>query len=185
MIKFQNTFFLILWWFIHSMIQTHIHISFYDPTTHTSFHSFYHPTTHHFIHSITQPPIHHSFYDPTMHTSFILSPNHPYINSFYHPTTHTSIHSITQSPIHHSFYHPTTHRSIHSITQPPIHQFIHPFYDPSTHLFGSFTSIHLHILCVTFQDPGRIWKGKRMPGHMGDDWRVLKGLRVCLCNSIF
>ncbi|XP_041376031.1 39S ribosomal protein L3, mitochondrial-like [Gigantopelta aegis] len=32
-------------------------------------------------------------------------------------------------------------------------------------------------------DPGRIWKGKRMPGHMGDDWKVLKGLRIWRINT--
>jgi large subunit ribosomal protein L3 len=29
----------------------------------------------------------------------------------------------------------------------------------------------------------RIWPGKKMPGHMGNNWRVLKGLRIWRINT--
>jgi len=39
------------------------------------------------------------------------------------------------------------------------------------------------------QDPGRVWKGKKMAGHMGHARRTVQGLRVykidCMSNSIF
>ncbi|XP_067651670.1 large ribosomal subunit protein uL3m-like [Haliotis asinina] len=32
-------------------------------------------------------------------------------------------------------------------------------------------------------DKAGIWKGKKMPGHMGNDWKVLKGLRIWRINT--
>ncbi|KAK7114161.1 large ribosomal subunit protein uL3m-like [Littorina saxatilis] len=32
-------------------------------------------------------------------------------------------------------------------------------------------------------DKSGIWKGKKMPGHMGDKWRILKGLKIWRINT--
>lgn len=32
-------------------------------------------------------------------------------------------------------------------------------------------------------EKGRVWPGKKMPGHMGNRWRILKGLRIWRINS--
>ncbi|KAL5021259.1 hypothetical protein ScPMuIL_000414 [Solemya velum] len=34
-------------------------------------------------------------------------------------------------------------------------------------------------------DKGGIWKGKKMPGHMGMDWSILKGLKIVRVNTKF
>ena len=58
--------------------------------------------------------------------------------------------------------------------------------DLLTNLYGNTCTYHLksrntyNVYCV-LQNTAKVWKGKKMPGHMGMSWRTLKGLKVNCC----
>ena len=37
---------------------------------------------------------------------------------------------------------------------------------------------HLNDFLFALQTKHGVWKGKKMPGHMGNDWKIGKGLKV-------
>lgn len=58
---------------------------------------------------------------------------------------------------------------------------------PVTTCCGDDTGInHVLLVCCVVQDPGRVWKGKKMPGLMGQKTITQDGLRVpCLVIFVF
>lgn len=51
---------------------------------------------------------------------------------------------------------------------------------PATH---GQTKTHRRPGCIGTQGMARVWKGKKMPGFMGNRWKTLRGLKVLRMNT--